>query len=294
MDGSRVAPLRSIRCAVLTTTLAFAAFLVATAPRALTAQTDTDRVESLRLIGVLDAKTGDWIDRAVLRDTLGNETFTTRFGVATLNVLTPIAGFYLLEIRKEGYSPRRVRLRADTSYQVLFALDPNPLGNATQLPAMVTTERQRLQNDAGERRGFFERCQIHTVQCLGRVELDKDPTGTLYNMLHMKDGIHPACQATDHGPVWTPTPEMKYDDEIFGCLITMRNASPPPEYCTPTYFVDGFEWQPLAGRPQAQIDQFLPPQRIEGIEVYLANQPHPPRFSPPPFGGCGAIVIWTR
>jgi hypothetical protein len=291
---ARLRLIRFARSAVPTVGLAVAALFIAMAPRTLCAQRDTGRVETLRLVGVLDANTGDWIDRAIIRDTLGDETFTSRFGVATLNVLTPIAGFYLLEIRKEGYAPRRIRLRADTSFQIMFALEPNPLGTATQLPAVVTTERQRLQNDPGERHGFFERCQTKTVQCIGRVELDKDPTGTLYNMLHMKNGIHPACVATYHGPVWTKAADVKYDDEIFGCLITMRNATPPPEYCSPTYFVDGFEWQPLAGRAQAQIDQFLPPKRIEGIEVYLANQPHPPRFSPPLFDGCGAIVIWTR
>jgi hypothetical protein len=282
--------LRSIRLLLSTATLIAAALM----PRTLHAQTDTGRVERLRLIGVLDAKTGDWINRAVIHDTLGNETLTTRFGVATLNVLTPIAGFYLLEIRKEGYVPRRVRLRADTSYEIMFALEPNPLGAATRLPAVVTSERQRLQEDAGDRNGFFERCQTKTVQCVGRVELDKDPTGALYNMLHMKDGIHSACMASDHGPVWTPPAKVNYSDEISGCAIMMRNGAPPPSYCTPTFFVDGFEWLPLDGRSQAQIDQFLPPKRIEGIEVYLPNQPHPPRFSPPVFGTCGAIVIWTR
>jgi hypothetical protein len=283
---------RSLRSAVGTLSLLLAPVLVA-APR-LIAQTDTARVEALRLVGILDDKTGEWIDHAVVRDTLGNETYTTRFGVATLDVLTPIAGFYLLEIRKEGYAPRRVRLRADTAYRIMFALDPNPLGNATRLPAVVTTERQRLQNDAGERRGFFQRCQMKTVQCLGRVDLDKDPTGTLYNLLHMKTGIHGECLSTDHGPVWTPPAQIEYDDVISGCAVMMRSAFPPPEYCTPTFFVDGFEWLPLAGRAQAQIDQSLPPKRIEGIEVYLPNQAHPPRFAPPLFSNCGSIVIWTR
>ena len=60
------------------------------------------------------------------------------------------------------------------------------------------------------------------------------------------------------------------------------------------HFVDGFEWQPLGSTVQAQLDKFLPPSRIEGIEVYLANSPHPIRFETMPFSNCGAIVIWTR
>jgi hypothetical protein len=256
------------------------------------AQTDTGHVEPLRLIGILDAKTGDWINRATVRDTLGTETQTTRYGVATLNVLTPIAGFYLLEIRKEGYIPRRIRLRADTSYEIMFALQPNPLGNAAQLPAVVTTERQLLQNDAGERRGFFERCQVKTVQCVGRAELDRRPTGNLDNVVGMQPGIHRECAAVSHGAVFNPAPRPSFGDQLFGCLIQMR--SPLGGYCTPTYFVDGFEWLPLGGRSQAQIDQSLPPQKIEGIEIYEPNDPHPPRFSGPIFGSCGMVVIWTR
>ena len=259
------------------------------------AQADTGRVEPLRLIGVLDAKTGDWINRATVRDTLGTETQTTRYGVATLNVLTPIAGFYLLEIRKEGYTPRRVRLRADTTYQIMFTLEPNPLGEATQLPAVVTTAAKQLQADAGQLSGFVERCQIVSVQCLGRADLDKRPTGNLDAVLAMKTGLHRDCRGKPQRTrVGMRDDNPPFDDDLTGCLVQMRAASPPPTYCTPTYFVDGYEWFPFGGPAQGQIDKYYPPQRIAGIEVYLTNEPIPPRFSTSFFTGCGAVVIWTR
>jgi hypothetical protein len=266
---------------------------IPSARRPLHAQADTGHVEPLRLIGVLDAATGDWINRAVLRDTLGNETLTTRYGIAALNVLTPIAGFYLIEIRKEGYAPRRIRLRADTTVQLMIALEPNPLGgDAAKLPAVVTTARRRLEEDAGERAGFFERCQAG-VDCVGRAELDRRPTGTIDNMLGLKPGIHRECLPPDHGAVFNPSTVQRPDADLMGCMIKMRSST-GPGYCTPTYFVDGFEWQPLGGTPQAQIDKFLPPKRIEAIEIYPTNAPHPPRFSTGVFAGCGAVVIWTR
>lgn len=267
--------------------LALAAALATMSPMSAKAQTDTGRTEPLRLIGVLDAKTGDWINRATVRDTLGTETQTTRYGVATLNVLTPIAGFYLLEIRKEGYMPRRVRLRADTSYQIMFTLEPNPLGAATELPAVVTTAARQLQTDAGERAGFFHRCQITSVQCVGPAELDKNPTANLDRMLAMKTGLHRDCRQR-------PANKNAFSTDLFGCLVQMRSASPPPTYCAPTYFIDGFEWFPFGGPAQAQVDAYYPPKRIAGIEVYLTNEPLPPRFSTSFFTGCGAIVIWTR
>lgn len=272
----------------LWTTILVALLAAVGAP--LHAQTDTAHTDVLRLIGVYDATSGDWIDRAVLRDTLGNETTTTRFGVAALNVLTPIAGFYLLELRKEGYAPRRIRLRADTTVQLLLALERNPLGDAAKLPAVVTTGRRHIEEDPGERRGFFERCQSG-VDCVGRAELDRRPGGTLDNLLGQKKGVHRECLPQDHGIVFNPAAVPKPDNDLIGCLIKMQSDF---GYCTPTYFVDGFEWQPLGGTPQSQIDKFLPPKRIEGIEVYPVNAAHPARFSTGVFTGCGAVVIWTR
>jgi hypothetical protein len=271
------------------------ALAATTVAPSLRAQVDTGRVEPLRLIGILDARTGDWINRATVRDTLGTETQTTRYGVATLNVLTPIAGFYLLEIRKEGYLPRRVRLRADTAYQIMFALEPNPLGDAAQLPAVVTTARQQLQSDAGQSSGFFERCQVSSVQCVGRVDLDRRPTANLDAVLAMKTGLHRDCRGKpQRTAVGVRNDNPPFDDELTGCLIQMRAASPPPTYCTPTYFVDGYEWFPFGGPAQGQVDRYFPPKRITGIEVYLTNEPIPPRFSTSFFTGCGAIVVWTR
>jgi len=270
------------------------AALVATALRPLSAQSDTGRVESLRLIGVLDAKTGDWINRAVVHDTLGNETFTTRNGVAALNVLTPIAGFYLLEIRKEGYAPRRLRLRADTTVELMIALAPAPLGDVTKLPAVVTTERRRIAEDAGEKRGFFERCQYRTVTCVGRAELDRSPSAVLATLLGYKPGLHRQCTMTGRGPVPTSastSPDPYVPGNVMGCLLTMRSTA--GRYCQPTYFIDGFEWSPLGGISQAQIDAFLPPSKIEGIEVYQSLDARPIKYEIP-FSVCGTILIWTR
>jgi hypothetical protein len=272
---------------------AIAAF-VAVSSHPLFAQTDTGRVEPLRLIGVLDAKTGDWINRAIVRDTLGTETQTTRYGVATLNVLTPIAGFYLLEIRKEGYIPRRVRLRADTSYQLMFALQPNPLGDATQLPAVVTTARQRLERDPGEYSGFFDRCQVKSVQCVGLGDIDRRPTANLDVMLANKAGLHRECRQKARRTTGRKGQASAFDEDVGSCIIMMHTASPPPTYCVPTYFVDGYEWFPVDGAPQGEIDKYFPPLRIAGIEVYLTKEPVPPRFETLAFPGCGTIVIWTR
>jgi hypothetical protein len=64
--------------------------------------------------------------------------------------------------------------------------------------------------------------------------------------------------------------------------------------CVPNYVVNGFDWAPLGGDPQAELDQFLNSATIDGMEVYLPGHPVPKRFDPEPFSACGVIVIWTR
>lgn len=277
-----------------------AAALIAGAAFSDTASAQTDTITSIRqaeaagvrLLGVYDAATGAWIDHATVRDTLGGETVTSKIGVATLNALTPIAGFYMIEVRKEGYAPRRLMLRADGA-ESMTSLEPNPLGSGAVLPTVVVTDRRRLIEDAGLRRGFFDRCQVKGVSCIGRRVLDLHPVGGLSDLLSHVEGVHRDCLGADHGPLFKPEPKAAPDPNLLGCLVQMRPLS-GTRYCTPTYYINGFEWNPLDGTSQAQIDQFLSPSHIEGIEVYLATTPHPARFDGGAFSDCGAIVIWTR
>lgn len=261
------------------------------------AQIDTIRSISqaeaagLKLIGVYDVSTGDWIDHATIRDTLGGETVTSTIGVAALDALTPIAGFYMIEVRKPGYAPRRMMLRADGPAEQMLALQRNPLGSSAVLPAVIVTDRRRLMDDPGLRRGFFDRCQVKGVSCVGRRVLDLHPVGGLSDLLSHVDGVHRDCLRADHGPLFNPEPKVAIDPGLMGCLIQMRPLS-GTRYCTPTYYINGFEWNPLDGTSQAQIDQFLAPSTIEGIEVYLATTPHPGRFEGG--RGCGEVVVWTR
>jgi len=59
------------------------------------------------LLGVYDARSGEPIAGAVVRDTLGTEAVTTKDGVVALNFISPVGPFYLIEVRKPGYRPTR-------------------------------------------------------------------------------------------------------------------------------------------------------------------------------------------
>ena len=256
----------------------------------------------VKLLGIYDVKTGAWIDRATVRDTLGNEVTSTRNGVAPLNALSPLVGVYLVEVRKEGYSPRHLRLPADSGSEFMVGLEPNPLGNVARLPAVVTTDRAALQRDPGLSDGFFHRCELGAT-CIGRKDLDMRPSEKLAEMLGTKKGIHRDCSAAyAFGPIKGSRDVRSGAADYYpGCGIMMLapTTSGGSPYCAPTYYLNGIEWQPQhggGGSAQKQLDDVVNPTTISGIEVYLTEDPKPARYEKPPVNGmrCGAVVIWTR
>ena len=256
----------------------------------------------VKLLGVFDAATGEWIHGATVRDTLGNQVVTSAIGIAALNVLSPLLHEYMLEIRKEGYAPAHVRLQADSANEYLVALEPNPLGGAV-LPTVVVTAERRLITDAGQREGFVYRCDTGLLSCVGRTTLDKHKTGYLDDYLNGVDGIQRDCKALEVRPELAgrnagapPSPVRPGAPSASGsCPVRMHSVvgDGRTSLCSPKFFVDGFPWSELGASAQADLDQQLTATTIDGIEVYLPGHPVPKRFDAAP-GSCGSVVIWTR
>jgi hypothetical protein len=260
-----------------------------TAQRSASVSVAAAEAAGAKLLGVFDANTGEWLSHVVVRDTLGRQTQTSDGGVAALGLLEPVLGQYLLEIRKEGYVPQHFKLRADTAADFLVSLTPNPLGRATQLPAVITTDsRRRLAEDPGTRDGFFARCSMAVVECVGQVDLDKHPAANIGDLLDRKVGITRICPAVKHALATKATGA----DQIPTCFAEMQSEI--GGFCEPTFFVNGFPWATLAGATsQQQLNQFLNPNNISGMEVYLPSMPRPVRYEVPE-SSCGAVVIWTQ
>lgn len=71
--------------------------------------------------------------------------------------------------------------------------------------------------------------------------------------------------------------------------------------CIPRFYVDNTPMAVDGASPSAQvlkpysdIEAFVPPRSIKGIEVYASPGGIPPQFDQTALGGCGSIVIWTR
>ena len=254
----------------------------------------------VKLFGIYDRDTGEWIERAVVRDTLGHEFLSSKLGIVALNAFAPVLGAYLLEVRKAGYQTQRVRIPENTA-EFMIALEPDPAG-ATRLPAVVTEARVSLKSDPGLADGFFRRCE-GGVKCVGRRDLDLHPTAGLPDLVGRVNGIHLQCAVpmpvnkVRTGPRDIRNNAIDYSSE---CGIRMLKSLPDANdpYCAPTYFLNGIPWNPTGGTgdSQEQLGQTLTPNVIAGIEVYLPNDPKPVRFEIPPKAGprCGSVVIWTR
>ncbi len=63
----------------------------------------------------------------------------------------------------------------------------------------------------------------------------------------------------------------------------------PLDDCTPTVFIDRIRLEDATAR---DIDEFVQPGAIAGMEVYTRASQVPPQFAS--LTSCGAIVIWTR
>jgi hypothetical protein len=71
--------------------------------------------------------------------------------------------------------------------------------------------------------------------------------------------------------------------------------------CIPFFYVDntpmkveGASPGPAVQFPFSDIEAFVPPRTIKGIEVYASPGGIPPQYDQTALGGCGSIVIWTR
>jgi hypothetical protein len=94
---------------------------------------------------------------------------------------------------------------------------------------------------------------------------------------------------TNTSDVFRRMPGLHYNLDKYGQpVITMRG---PFGECSPQLYLDGRNMSFMGGST-ADIDDWVSPAEVQGIEVYRGAQ-IPPQFTEG-LNGCGAIVIWTR
>jgi hypothetical protein len=184
-----------------------------------------------------------------------------------------------------GYEAKQLVVsRADT------ASITEILERAITLPPVITTEKYRIDRDAGRWDGFEQRCQSKSVTCFRNEDLEKKPAANLADFLIRANGVTIGSCAGGRGA------GSAHRNGQCG-KIAMKPAVIPPAFCQPTFFVDGFEWNSHMGAPtdlapNTPAEAPYTPTNVKAVEVYPAERPRPLRFQGDP--QCGAVVIWTK
>jgi len=246
------------------------------------------------LLGVYDARSGDPIQGAIVRDTLGAQALTSADGIVALTYITAVGPFVMLEIRKVGYRPLHIRIKADSLTDLTELLEPLPLGSATnELPAVVTTAKYNIALDSALWNGFAVRCTVSTVQCFNFEELAARPSSNLVDFLDKAGGMMAQCGSTMTRGA-RPRRVTGSAGRTLDCVKMRGVGAQATKLCVPTYYVDGFQ-RGYAENTLDDIEQSLKPRGVEGSEVDRPGEPISSKWSEAAGNpGCGSVVIWTK
>lgn len=231
---------------------------------------ETDRPISLALVLMLDAR-GDTIARAI-SDDQGRFTLTSR-----------APGDFVVHAEALGYETRRAgvfELGEGGEISFEFRLTPDPLAilGLEVAPTFAVREPPLVRN------GFFDRL----TQGVGHF---------------ITPGV---LEESRHHRITDVLAEVPF--------LTLVNAHPSDRIliqdggalCTPSVVVDGLLSSVIEGqrrRPGApseisgsegNVEALVNLKDVEAIEVYRSAEEIPSQFGAMSWGGCGAIIIWTK
>lgn len=218
-----------------------------------------------QLSGVVTTSAGQPVDGAVVGIPDGPQTRTNERGEWTL--ADAPAGTRMLEVRAFGYYPdRRVVDVIDGATPVRVALSTmRSVLDTVKVSASRLSDRQQAEFDRRRRSGFgryLTADEIASRRPIYTSDLFRAMPGLRFD------------RTNANGELGTPP-------------IMMRAAA--GELCAPAIYVDGHY---LSGMTADELDAFVQPTDIVGIEVY-SGATAPPQFQTS-MNGCGSIVIWTN
>jgi hypothetical protein len=173
-----------------------------------------------------------------------------------------------LSARKLGYAEVRGLYVASVE---IITID---LTRTITLPEVNTVATYRLDIDAGRWEGFHSRCSVPHVQCFSSVNLAAHPARSISEVLaHAPDG---GVKRTCYGSGARAT-----------CTVSIDN-------CPPAYFLDGVPFSVFRGNPLDELEKFVGPLGLKGVEVYRPELT-PLRFRTAENAQCSAaVVLWTK
>ena len=217
-------------------------------------------VGNVRLSGtVLSALADRPVANALVFITDGPQTRTNDRGEWTIS--NAPGGTRTLEVRALGFYPSR------SNVNVVSAAPPIRVTLST-LKAVLDTVRiiaSRLPGGA-DGGGFARRQRMGIGHFVSAADMRRFPVIVTSDVFRRVPGVRSDYKSS---------------------RILLRGAFEP--WCEAAIFVDGHYFPSFSAE---DIDDFVPPDRVAGIEVYTESNA-PPQFQVG-LSGCGSIVIWTR
>jgi len=212
-----------------------------------------------RLTGVVTASTGGRpLAGARVRIGEGTEVRANDRGEFAL-AGAPL-GTRMIEVRAVGFQPTRRAVNVASN-------EPAVRVELPTLEAMLDTVRVTASRLATDRTGFAQRSRTGHGHYVSPEDIAKRNAIRTSDLFHTIPGVRVAQSGSD-------------------AQLTMRGTTGS---CVPMVYLDGHRMEGLSA---GDIDSFVRPETIKGIEVYSGSTA-PPQFHPG-MSGCGSIVIWTR
>lgn len=189
-------------------------------------------------------------------------------------------GTRMVEIRALGYYPERRRV------DIVNGAPPIRVALATLQSVLDTVKVSATRLRSRDRSGFIERVRTGPGRYLTGKEIAKRPATFASDLFRTISGLRIgfASDTLASDMVINVAPDdMKTTDR----RILMRGIA--GDWCSPVIYIDGMA-MPSMGADE--IDAWLAPKEIEGIEVY-SEATVPTQFQKWR-GGCGSIMIWKK
>lgn len=168
------------------------------------------------------------------------------------------AGTFSVEARVLGFVPTRTAVDLASGRTASVAL---AVGERANMLSTVTVMGKRS-NSTRDITGFLERAHSGFGHYITAADIERRSTISITDALRT-------------------TPGVRVSPGRFGYQIYVRGG------CSPEVYVDGT----LMYNGAENLDQFVQPEQVAGIEVYAGVAGAPMQY---PGNGCGSILIWTK
>jgi hypothetical protein len=189
-------------------------------------------------------------------------------------------GAYSVRTERLGFSPSQGApldfIRGTRRVEIRLATEAIPLEE------MVVTVQGRF--PALERNGFYRREQFGQGTMLDRDAVEALAPSRTGDILRRQPGVMP-------GPSSMGNTTRRF--------FVFRRATAAHDFCLATVYLDGqlVRQGGPTGNPDVEdrmtLDEIVPAQDVEGMEIYETPSAVPAQFSGPG-AACGVVVIWTR